>query len=93
MRYQVVPGIRVEAVGDRWAAWSPASGQTHLLNDESAAILEVLGEHGPQNSHEAAGHLARETSIDPEQVNAAIALAWPSLEWAGFVRRVPSPGP
>ena len=32
----------VEPLGPSWVCYSPASGQTHLLNDESAAVLEML---------------------------------------------------
>ena len=39
-------GVVVEAMGSGWVAFSPASGETALLNDECAAILEVL-EAGP----------------------------------------------
>lgn len=40
-----VPGVLVESLGESWVCYSPASGQTHLLNDESAAVLELLGLH------------------------------------------------
>ena len=88
MRYQVIPGLRVEAVGEQWAAWSPASGETHLLNDESAAVLELLADVGPLSADDAAHHLARETGIDLQQLRAGIELAWLPLEWAGFLRRI-----
>ena len=41
-RYACVPGVATEPVGHLWAVFSPASGETLLLNDESASILEVL---------------------------------------------------
>jgi len=93
LRYQIVPGVRVEAVGEQWAAWSPASGETHLLNDESAAVLELLAEAGPLSTLDAAQRLAQETSIDILQLQAGVELAWLPLEWAGFVRRLDSATP
>lgn len=93
MRYQIVPGVRVAAVGDQWAAWSPASGETHLLNDESAAVLELLVEFGPLNTDEAARRLATETGMDLVQLCAGIQAAWLPLEWAGFVRGMGSAAP
>lgn len=88
-----MPGVRVEAVGEQWAAWSPASGETHLLNDESAAVLELLAELGPLNTDEAARHLASETGIDLQQLRSGIEVAWLPLEWAGFVRCIDNPTP
>ena len=88
MLYQIVPGVRVEAVGEQWAAWSPANGETHLLNDESAAILELLVEFGPLGTDEAARLLARETGLEFQHLQAGIDLAWLPLEWAGFLRRI-----
>ena len=59
-RYACVPGVSTEAVGHLWAVFSPASGETLLLNDESASILEVL----------AAG------ACDTAGVCAALSAAW-----------------
>ena len=41
-RYARIEGVLIEPIGHLWAAFSPASGETILLNDESASILEVL---------------------------------------------------
>lgn len=41
MKFSRVDGVLVEPLGPVWVAFSPASGETTLLNDESAAILEV----------------------------------------------------
>lgn len=86
-----VPGVRVEPVGEQWAAWSPASGETHLLNDESAAVLELLAEHGSLTTHEAADLLADETGIDATTLSAGIDLSWLPLEWAGLIRQAGNP--
>lgn len=88
MRYLPIAGVRVEPAGDQWAAWSPASGETHVLNDESAAVLELLAELGSLTTDQAAQLLAEETGIDLATLRAGVELAWLPLEWAGFVRRV-----
>jgi hypothetical protein len=49
MHYTRAPGVRIEPVGGAWAAFSPLSGETLLLNDEAAAILEVLTSSGPRS--------------------------------------------
>lgn len=41
-RLQVRPGVLLEPLGAVWACFSPANGQTLLLNTEAAAFLEVL---------------------------------------------------
>lgn len=73
-----------------WAAWSPASGETHILNDESAAVLEVLAEHATLTTEEVATILSVETGTDLSTLRAGIELAWIPLEWAGLVRRADS---
>lgn len=35
-------GVLLEPLGKLWATYTPASGETQLLNDEAAAVLEVL---------------------------------------------------
>lgn len=58
-RYRVRCGVEVAAIGDVWAAFSPASGETQLLNDEAAAILEVLDE-SPRTPQEVAEAMAKD---------------------------------
>lgn len=89
MRFHAVVGVRLEPIGSMWAAWSPASGETHLLNDESAALLELLHEHPGLDTAAAAQALAAEVDAEGD-LAPAIELAWLPLEWAGFVRRMDS---
>lgn len=86
-----VPGLRVEAVGGAWAAFSPASGETLLLNDTSAAILEVLAD-GPLATSAVAERLAADAGVPHGEVAALIADHWPQLVEAGLVRQAgPAP--
>ena len=57
------PAVLVESVGDVWAAFSPASGETILLNVESAAILEVLADR-PCDTSAVCAALATDAGID-----------------------------
>jgi PqqD family protein of HPr-rel-A system len=81
-----MPGLQVEPLGGGWVAFSPASGETLLLNDEAAAILEVLS--GGAASMEAVyAALALDTKLRPADVAASIADSWEQFVRAGLVRR------
>ncbi len=86
-RYGWVPGTRLEPIGAWWAAYSPASGETHVLNDESAVILEWVREHGDGTSAEAASGLSVELAVSVEHLTTSIELGWMPLLVAGLVRR------
>lgn len=74
-------------MGDMWAAWSPVSGETQILTDESAAVLEVLLLRGSLTSKSAAEELARDVGVDASLLEPTIELAWLPLEWAGLACR------
>lgn len=80
-----VPEVQFEPLGHVWVAFSPASGETALLNDESAAILEVL-EAGPATSEVIAATLALDSGIPAADLAATLETAWPRLVNAGLVR-------
>ena len=77
-------GVLVEPVGQIWAAFSGASGETILLNDEGAAILEVLA-LGPRTGDEVASELAADTGDDAPALRGAVESAWPRLVESGLV--------
>lgn len=74
-------------VGQLWAAFSPLSGETTMLNDESAAILEVLAE-GPLSLEGLCASLAADTGQSPDELSPIIDACWPRLIDAGLVRRL-----
>jgi len=80
------PGLRLEPVGERWLAFSAISGETHALNDEAVAVLELLGDHWMQVGH-LCGLLGDETGLEPAVILAALEPVWPTLEAAGLVCR------
>jgi PqqD family protein of HPr-rel-A system len=87
-RYGRADGVLVEPVGHLWAAFSPLSGETTLLNDESAAILEVL-ESGGNDTWGVCTALAEDGGLDAQQFVAAVAGGWARLLDAGLVTRLP----
>lgn len=85
-RYGRADGVLVDSIGHLWAAFSPSSGETTLLNDESAAILEVL-EAGESDTAGVCAALAEDSGIDAQQFVEAVAGGWPRLLEAGLVNR------
>lgn len=77
--------LMVAPIGHLWAAFSPASGETLLLNDESAAILEVL-ESGPASSEAVCIALACDSHLKAESLAERIEPSWSRLVEAGLVK-------
>ncbi len=77
----------VVPIGHVWAAFSSASGETVLLNDETAAILEVL-ESGPATSGAVCNQLASDSDLEAEVLAENIESSWPRLVEAGLVREL-----
>lgn len=91
MHFQRMPGVRVELVGNAWAAFSSMSGETLLLNNEAAAVLEVLAD-GAVDPDIVCATLARDGDLSIEQVHAGMGDAWQQLLQAGLVRRLEAVG-
>ena len=87
VRYLRPEGVLVEAVGHLWAAFTPLSGETSLLNNECAAILDVLLA-GPASTEEVCLRLAADSDLLPTEMFEAINASWGQLVDVGAVRRV-----
>jgi len=87
-RFARVEGILVEPVGHLWAAFSPATGETALLNDESASILEVL-EIDSADTKAVCAVLSSDSGIAPDELCALVDGSWQQLTDAGLVRELP----
>lgn len=77
--------MRLEELGDRWAAFSAVSGETHQLNDEAAAVLECLAA-GPMTDADLCAALAADTGLDAAAIDTVLRDTWPTLEAAGLIR-------
>jgi hypothetical protein len=86
-RYGRADGVLIEPLGHLWAAFSPLSRETTLLNDESAAILEVL-ESGASDTSGICAVLAQDSGLESQSFVAAVAGGWPRLLEAGLVYRL-----
>jgi PqqD family protein of HPr-rel-A system len=85
VRYGLAAGVSVQPLGDIWAAFSALSGETLLLNDESAAILEILMQ-GSACDDKVIDELAVESGTDRAKIAEALAGCWPRLLEAGLLR-------
>lgn len=86
-RFAPVAGISVEPVGEIWAAYSHVSGETLLLNNESAAVLEIVA-LGSACADEVVDVLASDCGVGRDELAAALADCWPLLVDAGLVRQI-----
>lgn len=86
-RYEAVPGAEWVALGEEgFAAFSPESGETHLLNAECVEILERLRERGAQTTAEVVESLMADYDADPQQLLSDIEANWRVLLDSGLVR-------
>ncbi|RVU49677.1 HPr-rel-A system PqqD family peptide chaperone [Rubrivivax rivuli] len=84
--YLRAPRAQFAQLGESWVAFSGVSGETHVLNTESVALVETLDEHTPRTAEAVAADLALETGTPVEEMTAMLSDAWPMLLQAGLVR-------
>lgn len=94
MRYFVrAPGAHFSPIGELWGAFSTLSGESHLVNDESVALVEALDERIPRSADEVCRLLAAEHDMTLDDLQNLVAPAWDGLVEAGLIREVsPTPG-
>jgi PqqD family protein of HPr-rel-A system len=83
--YRLADGVRLEPLGNTWASYSAVSGDTVLLNNEAASILELLAD-GPKDAACVAATLAASTATDLAEMNEKLRIAWDQLLLAGLVQ-------
>ncbi len=87
-RFARTKGILVEPVGHLWAAFSPVTGETVLLNDESASILEIL-ELEPADTKHICAVLSSDSGNAADDLFDLVEGSWAQLIEAGLVRELP----
>lgn len=85
-RYLKAPGVLFESIGEGWVAFSPLSGETHLLNSETVAVVETLDVLHPLSALEVAERLADDSGTAPDELVELLEGAWAMLLQAGLVR-------
>jgi hypothetical protein len=74
-------------LGSGWVAHSSVSQETHLLNDEAAALLDALSEVEAKTEDEVARGLATEVGLDVSELVLTLSPVWDGLVGAGLVLR------
>lgn len=91
-RFVRAPGVRLAPLGEAWVAFSAVSGETHVLNDEGVAILELLDVALPLPASAVGQRLADEVGLPAAELAVTLEGAWGPLIDAGLVREH-RPGP
>ena len=84
--YAIVPDILMEPLGDHWAVFSPASGESHLVNDSSAALLEIFKSNPAISAEQACSVLAADVGLPVADVEPLVSEALRTFVTAGLVR-------
>ena len=82
--YAPPSGLLIAALGETWVVYSPLSGETMVLNNESAAILEVLHER-PADLAGVCDALAEDVGLDPADLSRTIGASWTQIIEAGLI--------
>lgn len=90
--YVLIPGVLIEPLGEQWAAFSPASGESHLLNDTSAAVVELLSCERPLTEEQACAALADTLGTLSAEEETHVISALQSFIAAGLARTESLPG-
>jgi len=88
--YAAASGVLIEPLADAWCAFSPLSGQTHLINDTSVAILEHLQAAGHATVADLCALLAEETGQPATEAVEMVAGALNTFVLAGLARCLPA---
>ena len=87
MKFSRVAGLDLVSLGEVWAAFSPASAETILLNNESAAILETLVD-GDLDMAAITKLLSRDCGLSEIELLPVIQAHCPRLIESGFLRPI-----
>ena len=87
MRFVCSAGLRIEPLGDSWAAYCAQSGESLQLNTEAAAVLEVLAE-GPRDADDVHRTLAQDSETPLAIVAERMGDVWSELLANGLVVEV-----
>jgi hypothetical protein len=80
-------GVLLQPLGEAWAAYSSASGETHLINESGAALIQALDEREPRHRKLVQRNLAAAADLTDYEVDSLLKLAWEEYLQAGLLRR------
>jgi PqqD family protein of HPr-rel-A system len=81
-----------ELLPAEWVAYSALTGETHLVNESSAAVLRLLDESTAKPSSMLVDALAADAEMPAAEVSAMLSGAWDNLLQAGLIRKVDQAG-
>jgi PqqD family protein of HPr-rel-A system len=82
--YARAPGLCVEPIGRGWVAFSSLSGETLLLNDEAAALLEILAPQ-PATLDALCAVVAQDAALPEHEIRSRVDESWQQFVQAGLV--------
>jgi hypothetical protein len=85
-KFARIPGVLIEAIGESWVAYSPASGASHLLNDSSVFILDAVESSGVASSVDLVSTIALEVDRPRTEIETMLQDHWDELIHAGLIR-------
>lgn len=88
--FRRAPGVVLRPLGEGWAAFSGLSGESHLLNEESVAVIELLDTEVGRDEQHIAQALSSDCGIPVAELAASLAQGWSSLLDAGLVLELTS---
>ena len=83
------PGVLVAEIDDTWVAYSALSGETHLLNDTSVAILDLLSPEVPTSQASVCASLVADSGLPLHEVETLLSGVWDTFLSAGLARVAP----
>ena len=87
MRYLRAPGVLTAALGEGWVAYSSLSGESHLVNGESVALLEALEQDVARSPEQVCETLAHEYEVPAAELLVTLQGAWVPMVEAGLIRQ------
>jgi hypothetical protein len=96
----LAPGTEIVLLSTGWVAYSAQSGESHLLNDESVAVLDALHPEEPRTVAQVCDRIVREHQQEHQQehqpglvaaeLEQLLGSSWNALVEAGLVREAAS---
>lgn len=86
-RWRAAPGCHFALFEQGWVGYSGLSGETHLLNEESVAIVDVLSGSGGSTIAEVCAELSQTFSMTVAELEALLVPSWNSLVAAGLLQK------
>lgn len=88
----LAPGTEIVLLSTGWVAYSAQSGESHLLNDESVAVLDALHPEEPRTVEQVCDRIVNDHQQEHQpglvaaELEQLLGSSWNALVEAGLVR-------